>query len=318
MRALALVTVLGSVLGCTDNADVVTAAEAADQAAAAKDLFWTALRARRAEDIPAAREAMIAAFANRPDDDELPRWIGFGGAIQGTPVDQGEGQMPEGPPDQAGQAERLDEAVAWLETAVAISRDPHVKTYNSGFLGGMLYNRGMQLGNAADAQRAREILDGLVRELPAFGYATRGDVMNRAAVGSADWATALESYFRFFEVCTGESIDRRNPDMTVVLRRPFASPDSTCGNWAHAAHGIQGFLVMFGDSLVKNGQPDAGRRVFELVPKTEGYASWQYKSIIDERLTADLVARAADFQTADQATAWGIPFGTDCFGCHGE
>src|SRR5438132_430325 len=83
-------------------------------------------------------------------------------------------------------------------------------------------------------------------------HATRGDVMNSAALGSADFASSLESYFRFFETCTGTTIDRVHPDLTPVLARPFASSESSCTNWSHVPHGIQGFLFMLADALVKN------------------------------------------------------------------
>jgi hypothetical protein len=222
------------------------------------------------------------------------------------------------PPDTTEQAARLDEAVSWLEKAVEISRDYHVKTYNSGFLGGLVYSRGQRLGNAADAQRGRDLMEQLTREIPAFGYGTRGDVMNNNPYGTADWATALESYFRFFEVCTGTTIDRQNPDVSVVLRRPIVNPDSTCTNWSHAAHGIQGFLMMFADALVKNGQPAAARPVLQVIKQTDGFANWQFKSVVDERLAADLDARVLLYRNNDPA-AQPPPLGAGgCLGCHQE
>ena len=115
--------------------------------------------------------------------------------------------------------------------------------------------------------------------------------------------------------CTGQAIDRVYPDMTVVLARPFADPDTACTNWEHAAHGIQGFLFTLADALVKNGQVAAARPVYALVKQTEGFATWSFASRVDERLSSDLDARAAMYTMGGDPRQQPL-VGLECVGCH--
>jgi hypothetical protein len=289
--------------GCNDEATTTP-----DEAEQAKQTFYEAMRSGNVETVIAAREGMEVAFAAHLDDDVLARLIGFAYVV---PFVESIGTAP---PDLPQIAASLASGVAFSEQAVALQSDPHLKTYNSAFYGGLLYSQAAMTNDQAAMQRARDTLDKVTREIPAFGFLTRGDVMRDAPRGSPDFATSLESYFRFYERCTGTAIDRAHPDLTPVLRRPFADPDSTCTNWDNAPYGIQGALLSFGDVLVKNGQPDAARGVYAIIPQTESYAGWPYRALADERLASDLAARAAQYETGDPRAQPRV--GTSCFGCH--
>ncbi|WP_394823939.1 hypothetical protein [Pendulispora albinea] len=270
----------------------------------AKKGYWEALRAGNVPAVLDAHRRMIAVFEARPTDHELARLIGFNNIFL-VAYDAVE---PREEP-----ALRTD-ALEYTELAVRLPNDPYMQLYNSAFWGGTLYTTGARRNDPAAAQQGRDLLEAVVQKIPAFGLLTRSVVMRQAARGSQDWAISLESIFRFYERCTGQRIDRAHPDLTPVLARPFADPDSTCGNWEHAPHNIQGSLLHLGDSLVKNDQPDAARPVYELIERTEGYQGWAFASLVEERLASDLAKRARLY---DQGEPFEQPeVGADCLSCH--
>lgn len=299
-------------MGCddsTDSTDLTDATAAGDASTAAaeqaKDQFWDAFRAGDSGGVRVAHDQMIASFEAQPVDHELARLIGFGFIFfvaEDLVVDPAE------------EPDYFANAVRYTQLAVDLADDPRTRIYNTGFAGGTLYASGAINGDPAAAQQGRDVLDALTREIPAFGYLTRADAMRQAPRDTPDWDISLESLFLFFEQCTGETLDREQPDMTPVLDRPFADPDTTCGNWEHAEHGIQGALFNLADSMVKNGQPDAARSVYAFIPQTEGYDSWPFTNLVDERLSSDLAARAALYDDPDPSTH--PRPGADCFGCH--
>jgi hypothetical protein len=179
----------------------------------------------------------------------------------------------------------------------------------------MLYAGARDPSDTASSNEARLILEGVIEELPAFGLLSRADIMVGPPKNTPDFALALESYFLFYEQCTGTKLDRERPDLASILVRPFADPSTTCTNWAHAPHAIQGTLLNFADALVKAGKVDAARPVYAIIKKSEGYDSWKFAAVVDERLGSDLNARAALYDGAGEPRA-APRIGVGCFGCH--
>ncbi len=305
IHAIAVAAVVAAgVTGCSASS---TTEPADPQVTTAKSGFWDAFLNANTDAIVASRAEMITALDNHPGDPELARWIGFSAIL---PLAAG-GPPPD--PSQLGAI--MAESLKYTKMAFDLSSDPRKKTYNSDFYAGMLYNAAGLRNDQAGVDAARAMLENVVQEIPAFGYLSRGDIMVDQPKRTPDFALALESYFRFYEQCFGAKLDREHPDLSVVLKRPFADPDTTCTNWEHAPHGIQGALINFADSLVKAGKVDAARPVYAIVKQTEGFATWKYASVVDERLASDLAARAAAYDAPGDPRAQ-PRIGVGCFGCH--
>lgn len=308
MMVASVLLATGVAAGCSssssDTSANAPASTAADDATLAKQAFWTTLNAGDFHATMTAHERMIAAFEAHPEDDELARLIGF---VYVLPIEQGGA-------DEATTRDLFGDAVRYAKLAVDIPHDPQRKLYNSAFWAGLTYTQAGFAGDAATEADARATLDEVVASMPAFGLLTRADVMIDSPVESPDFATGLESYFRFYEQCSGAKLDRARPDLTPVLNRPFADASSTCGNSAHAPHGVQGVLLNFADALVKNGQAEAARPVYETIQRSEGFATWPFASVVADRLASDLAARTTAYTSGDPRARPRI--GAGCFSCH--
>ncbi len=302
---------VAAVAGCSSSSsnDDTSAQNATGDAdlAKAKSDFWAAFTSGDVDATANARQGLIGVLATHPNDDQLARWIGFSGVLPMATA--------TGPVDPAKAGAMMSEALQYLKTAVDVSSDPHARTYNSDFYAGMIYTRASFTSDQAAAEQARGMLQSVVDGIPAFGYLARADIMADAPKTSPDFALALESYFRFYEQCTGTKIDRDKPDLSAILKRPFADPDTACTNWEHAPHAIQGALVAFGDALVKGGKVDAARPVYAIVKQTEGFDTWKLAQAVDQRLSSDLAGRAASYDTRGDPTTK-PHVGLGCFGCH--
>ncbi|WP_394832276.1 hypothetical protein LVJ94_37745 [Pendulispora rubella] len=296
--------------GATTNGAATTTDASAR---AAKDAFWEAFRSMDLDAIATSRDKMIAIFNASPKDADLATIGGFAYVIPVQTMRYG------GPPmDPAKIPAHFELAVRYTQQGVDASPDEQSKIFNTAFAGGVLYSAAMVKQDWAAAQKGREMEKLVTAHMPALGYATVTDLMNGAPRNSPDFATSIDSIFRLYEMCSGVKFDRARPDVRPLAKRPFANPSRDCGNAYNWPHSIQGYLLNFGDILVKNQQPDAARPVYEFISKSEGYDTWnpKFKHIVEERLASDLSKRAAEYNGADPQKQPLI--GGGCFTCHGK
>jgi len=283
--------------------------EPAPSTTEAKESFWDAVGSGDIDAVPPARDRMLAAFEKEREPDTA-RLIGMSYLLSMAEQDKTR------PPDLAAIDDAMTKGGDYLDLATQLSAPDQARaSWNSGFFGALLVSRGSFRSDEATIQRGRDMLASVAREIPSFGLLATADVMRDTAAGSNDFTRAVESYFQYYERCTGTTIDREHPDLAVVLKRPFADPHPSCGNEPHVPHNVQGGLFCFADSLVKANKVDAARPIYDLIEKTEGFDSWKYASLVDDRLSSDLAARAAAYQSGGNPRRQPA-VGTDCFGCH--
>jgi hypothetical protein len=313
-KALAFVGFLaGATAGCSSSSSDDTTADApqtsTNEAIEAKAEFWQKFGGGDLQGALTAQQKMIAAYPANPQDDELARLIGFA-YLLGVGTANG----PPTKPDPAA----LQNSIHYAQLAVDNAPTPAAKNYDSGFLGGFGYSVASFSGDTAAQENYRQLIENVTRSsIPAFGYLTRADVMAGAAKGSADFASSLESYFRFYEVCTGKQIDRKNPDPAALLTRPFVIDDPACGNSTKVPHNASGSLMNLADAMVKAGNIEGAKPVYAAIKRSEGFAGWNpsFAKVVDERLAGDLKARAAEYDKPGNPMTQ--PFiGVGCGGCH--
>jgi hypothetical protein len=324
MKALTLSIVLGALagLGC-GGSDGTTPAPAPkpDPMTQAEAKFWDAFLDGDIGAVPAARDEMLAAFDPSSGDYEGARFIGMsyllsvaeGGLGGGGPPAGGGPPMGGGAPMfPAAIATYFDDAVKYTALAANIAPASAGVT-DRGHEADALYAAGLVTRDASLVEQARTLLQNVViPAYPIYGYLTEAPVFVGQPASTPDFATGLGSLFLMIEACTGTRLDRDHPDVTAMLGK-VRDPD--CGNGKpHIPHNLEGTLLMFGDSLVKGGKPDAARPVYETVTKTEGYAEWPLRSVVESRLSADLDALAAAYLGPDPPAVGSSTH--PCLQCH--
>jgi len=114
--------------------------------------------------------------------------------------------------------------------------------------------------------------------------------------------------------------DRANPDITKYLGQATdRGVKRACWNDPIAPHNAEGFYLWVGDVLVKQGEVAQARIIYNNVKLIKEYPSWPYRSLLDDRLGADLDAKAALYRDADPANdppIGGESAGHPCTYCH--
>jgi hypothetical protein len=139
-----------------------------------------------------------------------------------------------------------------------------------------------------------------VRAYPEFGLFCRALAYAPLPASDPDYAKAVDALFLNVDACFGAQVDRANPDITPYLgQETQTGPKRVCWNDPIAPHNLEGFLLFLGDLLVKQGQVGVARIAYNDVKLVPQYPSWPYKSLLDDRLNADLGAKAALYADAD-------------------
>ncbi|MGH8031274.1 MAG: hypothetical protein ACREO8_02665 [Luteimonas sp.] len=320
LASLGLYAAIGAVLlvptqffaqASTSGSGESAQAAGALEAAAAKAMYWNGLWTGQIDTVVSARERMIRATVAQPNDPELLSLIGVAYL---TSVAQICCSTPAMDPSQIPEFVQLSQG--YLQAAFDNpSTDEIGNLRRQGFLGGVTWALSAITDDPDTAQLGREHLAVAAHEIPDFGNLSIADPLRMAPLGNPDYAAAVEAFFRYFEYCSGTTLDRVQPDLTIALSMRSSPERPSCGNSFLSPHTAQGALFNFADALVKNQQPEAARGIYELIPKTKGYATWSpsYPLAVEERLTSDLVARAALYVDDDPESP---RVGVDCFGCH--
>jgi hypothetical protein len=274
-----------------------------DDAASAKQEFWADYHAGNIDQIPTAREHLLAAFANHPDDDELPRLVGMS-----YPLATLEGTGATNNPQT--QMQTAKQEADYLDQARNVATLPYSKALDDTLYSGYPFLQGLQTNNTDLIQQALDLQSPVEAQYPVLGYFSSATILMRAAATSTYFTHGVENYFRFLELCVGAPIDRTSPDVSGMLHA--TSTDPLCHATANVPHLVEGGLFLFADVLVKNNQIEAAKAVYAVVKQSDGFATWRYRDLVDQRLGADLSALAATFRAGAPVSLGASP----CLACH--
>ena len=123
-----------------------------------------------------------------------------------------------------------------------------------------------------------------------------------------------------FPSCVGEQIDRNNPDISKYLGQATpVGPNRACWNDPIAPHNAEGTYLYMGDLLVKQGKVATAKIMYHNATLIAEYPQWPYKYLLDDRLNADLDAKAklyVDGDPTNDPPIGGASDGHYCTFCH--
>jgi len=168
------------------------------------------------------------------------------------------------------------------------------------FVGVQLVNAGRATMNNALVQQGYATIDLAVKAWPQFNLFCKALVYDSLPANNPDFSKAVDAMYDTFEACFGEKIDRNNPDISkYVGLATDMGPNRACWNDWIAPHNAEGTYLYIGDLLVKQGNVPAAKVAYNDAKLIKEYPQWPYKSLVDDRLSADLDAKAALYKDAD-------------------
>jgi hypothetical protein len=317
LRGTRLGAALGLVLataGCSRLA--VWAAPAKEPSAArtaaaieADKLFWKTLHGGEYDRIPDTLTALKGAYLENPRDAVTAAHVGWMHIWR----------LAERARQAALRPDVTDDAVLarkYFEEAVRL--DPGEARY-LGFYAGLLMAEGTIHKDEKMIRRGYYTMKDAVRAWPEFNYFTAGYTASGLPVESDRYREGLEQQWRNLDVCTGQTVDRANPDYARYMAlETKEGPRRVCWNSWIAPHNFEGFFLNFGDMLVKAGQPELAVKMYRNAQLSGDYASWPFRAVLEARIR-DAGKNVETFRRTvpgpDSATLMGrSPFA--CVGCH--
>jgi hypothetical protein len=278
MRKLVILVALAST-GCVQFA--INAAprkqanpEQSEQSKTANDFFWEALHAGRYDALPEVIEALQRAYLTDPHDAVTATHLGFAHIWA------------------VAERTRVDPIPATVTDHMLLSRQYFLEavemTGDARLLGFLALT---ELANGTIHRDERMIRTGYFRmkdavaTYPEFNLFSRGYSGASPPVGTERFAQGLEDMWKSIEICVGDKVPRDNPDYTALMKlETTTGPKRVCWNGWIAPHNHEGFMLNFGDMLVKAGDAKAARRMYENAKLSKTYATWPYREVLESRL----------------------------------
>jgi hypothetical protein len=317
LRGTLIGAALGLVLataGCSRLA--VWAAPAKEPSAArtaaaieADKLFWKTLHGGEYDRIPDALTALKGAYLENPRDAVTAAHVGWMHVWR----------LGERARQAALRPDITDDAVLarkYFEEAVRL--DPGEARY-LGFYAGLLMAEGTIHKDEKMIRRGYYTMKDAVRAWPEFNYFTAGYTASGLPVESDRYREGLEQQWRNLDVCTGQTVDRADPDYARFMAlETKEGPRRVCWNSWIAPHNFEGFFLNFGDMLVKAGQPELAVKMYRNAQLSGDYASWPYRAVLEARIRdagQNVEAFRRTVPGPDSATLMGRSTFA-CVGCH--
>ena len=138
------------------------------------------------------------------------------------------------------------------------------------------------------------MLDFAVYEFPEFNNFNRWAAHNTDAKDLPSYQKALDSLWQGLDSCVGTKIDRANPDLKPYLNVLTSVGRKKACRWGGelAPYSFEGYMLNLGNGLVKAGQIDAAKIVFNNARYAANYNTWPYRSVLEAIANSDLNARA--------------------------
>lgn len=271
--------------GCESNLAVMTAPEkkAEIKYTASRDkavrFFWKTFHAGAYSNIPEALVLLKAEYLNNPHDPQIPLYIAHLHLWR------------------VAERFRLQENITPNLTddlTVAIKYFIEAKKLNpedariDGWLAGARMAQATLHNDEKDKRSA--YYQGLqsIKDYPAFNYFSIGYVFSNADHDSENFQAAIDWYFKSMELAYHTKIDRRDPSVAQYLHLEKQERDQrlkkAVWNSEIAPHNVEGFYLNFGDFLVKNGQIEKARVIYNNAKSIPGYSKWPYRHLLEDRL----------------------------------
>lgn len=161
-----------------------------------------------------------------------------------------------------------------------------------------------------------------IRRNPDFNLFTVAYVLTSLPAERPEFNLGMEMMWKNLDVCFATKIDRSNPDVSGFLRdfMPIGNK-RFCLNSETSPHNFEGFFMIFGDLLVKTGQPAIAKIMYANAKLLPSFYTWPSKdSLIQKIATADqnVALYKLPVLPMTKPTHGTITFHTDksCMVCH--
>jgi hypothetical protein len=188
-----------------------------------------------------------------------------------------------------------------------------------GYLGITTVHLGQMAGDPGVIAKGDQTLDFAAYQFPEFNNFNRWAAHNSDPKDSDSYKKALDSLWQALDACAGATIDRANPDLGpyMHLQTAVGRKKACWSKGTIAPHSFEGFMLNLANGLVKVGQLNAARVMYANAKYADNYASWPYRSYLEQVASSDLNARAALYADGDPANdpPLGVP-NRGCSYCH--
>jgi len=273
---------------------------------AAADAFWAAFHGGRYDDIDALLEQHLQVVVDEPTD---PITVSHVGWLHAWALSERARK-----PAAASTISHASLARRYFEEAVSL--DPTEARY-LGFLASFTLAEGSILKNEKVTRTGYFQMKDAVAAWPEFNLFTSGYVMSAGPVDEAPFKEGLEQQWQTVELCFGL---RGVPTAATFdwKRETKEGHQRACWNSWIAPHNLEGFFLNFGDMLVRAGDLQNARGIYQAAKLSKTYDAWPYRAVLDRRLASldglkDRFASAAP--TEPEATTM-INSAFGCMGCH--
>src|SRR5690242_2548110 len=100
---------------------------------------------------------------------------------------------------------------------------------------------------------------------------------------SDTYKEALDALWQGIDACVQGNVDRTAPDLKAYrhLYTPVGRKRVCWWDGEVAPYSYEGYLLNLGNGLVKAGQIEASKVIFEDIKYASNYASWPYRSVLE-------------------------------------
>jgi hypothetical protein len=294
---------------------------AGETSRAAIDHFWAVYHGNDYNAIAQVQTQLQRAIQNDPDNPTLYALLG---AAHFWHI--GEAARDPDPRDPA-LTKDMPEAVSFFGKALDLDyyskhpigyiNDDHLP----GYLGITTVHLGQIMNDPEVIAKGDQTLDFAAYQFPEFNNFNRWAAHNTDAKDSPAYQKALDSLWEGIDSCIGGTVDRTNPDL-----KPYLSLITSVGRkkacwWGNeiAPYSYEGYMLNLGNGLVKAGEVDAARVVYNNARYAANYSSWPYRYVLESIASSDLDARAALYEDGNPYNdpPLGVP-NRGCSYCHAE
>ncbi len=283
--------------------------------------FWAAYHGNDYNAIPQVETELEAALQNDPDNPTLYALLGAAHFWHigefARDANQQDPALAQDMPDAVtnfGKALDLD---YYTKHFIGYISDDHLP----GYLGITTVHLGQMTNNPNLIAQGDQMLDFAVYEFPEFNNFNRWAAYNTESKDSPAYQKALESLWQGLDSCVGTKIDRANPDLKPYLNVLTSVGRKKACRWGGelAPYSFEGYMLNLGNGLVKAGQVDAARIMFNNARYAGNYNTWPYRSVLESVANSDLNARAAFYAGGNPKNdpPLGVP-NRGCSYCHAQ
>jgi hypothetical protein len=310
--AAALAVLLG---GCAYLAEATAPAKSAratrtEVAERADALFWKTFHNGDYDGIPRALDAVKGAYLQAPDDAVSAAHVGFLHVWR----------IAERARLSAVAASITDDsALARRYFSEAVALHPAESRYQGFLATTMLAEANIHKDEKLKRRGYYAMLDA-VDAWPEFNLFTAGYVFSNQPADSPQFKQGLEMQWRTLDLCSGTTVDRRNPDFARFMHlETQTGPKRVCWNSWIAPHNFEGFFLNMGDMLVKSGDWAGAQKVYANARLSSTYASWKHRAVLESRIEqaqANVAAFNAPPRQAAGDAVMMVQSRFACMGCH--